>query len=174
MPSNMWRLWCRIIITRSVKKHESLIKCASCVEPGRCLRCEVLPAGGALKLVLHPSQFQCQDSTRACIEEMLQKDRDLEAVRDELHAMRGTLESSTARLAASEAAKGHLEAEVLLNAFIPHVPYGSCLDTQHPWNIWQMGQFVAASSFSSLNYSCCCSCSRRTTTCRWFGASWMV
>ncbi|BDA47975.1 hypothetical protein COCOBI_11-2320 [Coccomyxa sp. Obi] len=68
--------------------------------------------GGALKPALHPNQVVCQDSTRACIEEMLQKDRDLEAARNELHAMRGTLESSAAELAAAEAAKGQLESEV--------------------------------------------------------------
>lgn len=86
--------------------HESSNTCGSCIEPGKCLPCDVLSVGGALKPALHLSQIVCQDSTRACIDEMLKKDKDLETACDELHAMRGTL-------AASEAARGQLETEVL-------------------------------------------------------------
>ena len=80
-----------------------------------------------MKPALHPSQFVCQDSTRACIEAMLQKDEDLEAARNELHAMR---ESSAAELAASEAAKCQLEFEVLHTAEIYHMFHMNGLGTR--------------------------------------------
>ncbi|KAK9907397.1 hypothetical protein WJX75_002969 [Coccomyxa subellipsoidea] len=67
------------------------------------------PASGPL---LMGSGFDCKDSTRAIIEEMLQKDRDLETAQSHRKYLTEKVQVTNAKLEACEATKGQLATQV--------------------------------------------------------------
>ena len=67
------------------------------------------PASGPL---LMGSGFDCKDGTRAIIEEMLQKDRDLETAQSHRKYLTEKVQVTNAKLEACEATKGQLATQV--------------------------------------------------------------
>lgn len=88
-----------------------------------------LPAAACQTEVMHASPaaltaapallgigFGCKDSTRAIIEELLQKDRDLEAAQSQIQSMHEHVRVVTAKSDAQEATNGQLTTQVLITS----------------------------------------------------------